>query len=140
MTLRTTALRHFMESRERQATADIAEPLLFGLEPGRHWFAPREYRAVAEYLLGTESRRFVRAIEQDRFTLLDGRAEFVCIRDVAPGQWVSVSEYARLRGAERRTLAKRCSNADLRSIQKGKQKLYDIKDLERLLEPKTRKG
>jgi len=133
-----TAHRIFNEALEKQAAAEVAEPLLRGLPPGRHWFGPAEYQALAWYLLGyvDEDRALHRALSSDSFSV--SAIEFCCARDFDSEKWISVSEFARRTGSERRTLAKRCSNAHLRGVTRGKQVLYDVADLNRLLEPKAR--
>lgn len=129
---------HSADAHRRQSVAAIAEPLLEGLGPGEHRFQPAEFRALAMFLLEGEQKRLERALQADRFKILE--LEIICERELTSDNTMTLSEFARMHGVPRVTLLDWADRLKLRSLRRGNRKLFHTEDLVRFLSDHKRKG
>jgi hypothetical protein len=127
---RARAERYAAEDREAQAAADVVEPLLSRLKPGRHYFGPAQFEALARYLL-IDVVPMGRALQEGRFSLHGMYVQRV--DRMTASRMVTASALARSTGKPQRTLARLLANSGLAYWARGSEKLYNIDDVRKLL-------
>jgi excisionase family DNA binding protein len=127
---RARAERYAAEDREAERAADVVEPLLPQLKPGRHYFGPKQFAALTRYLL-IDVGPISRALHEGRFTLR-GMC-IVRVDKMTAARMATASELARATGVSQPTLWRLLNNNRLPYWQRGRQKLYDIEQVKALL-------
>jgi hypothetical protein len=121
------AAEHAREDVTRRKAAAVAEPLISGLARGRNYFAPRQFAALARYLLEDPAK----AIDAGLFSV--GSIELVRAEGLREDRLITVSALARIAGVPRRTLARQVASLNLKFVRRGDEKLYDIDALRSVL-------
>lgn len=135
-----TIARHSMLEKRRKEAAAIAEPLLDDLQPGTHRLLPKQYRAVAFFLLEDEPERLLKAYEDCEFKLLLGNMKFEMVRKQKESDLITLSEFARNNNIPRQTLKDHAVRLGFNSFKVGNRKLFNIEDLNQILTDTSRKG
>jgi excisionase family DNA binding protein len=111
---------------------------------GVHRLSPIDFRAIAIYVFGADPGKLRRALRSDRFSISSAEivssVEFVCDRVLSADNTMTVSEFARLHGIARRTLADWAASLCLRHFSQGNRKRFYIADLDAFLAADRRRG
>jgi len=117
---------HAAECKRQSEIAQIAEPVLEGLEPGDHLLTAAQYRAVAEYIFSgdEDTQKLKRAIEKREFALTGFR--FFC--DAADAT-TTLREFSRETGIPETTLRRHAAQLKMHFKFRGNRKLYNLNEL-----------
>jgi hypothetical protein len=120
------AKRYCEEDDAGRRAAEVAEPLVRHLQPGRNPYPTTQYSALASYFVdgGADLRG---ALKRGMFTTAGGRIEIV--RDNE--ERLTLREYSRRTGIARTTLQRRVGHLALASIARGQENLFVVAELDR---------
>lgn len=123
--------RYDREDSAARVAAKDAEPLLRGLQAGRNRFPPKEYEALARYLIEQPEQQRA-AIKRGRFMGANGGVEVVR-DDAMRGELLTLREYARRSGLARTTVMRKVVHLGLACVKVGQENRYDSDQLDRAL-------
>jgi hypothetical protein len=119
------------EDDEGTAAANVAEPLIVKMGPGRNYYTRKQFNAIARYLLEPEGADA--AIGRGKFNM--GHIEILFAPHLREDRRVSATSLAKITGTPKQTLVDWFALAKLPCVVEGEshEKLYDIDDLRVML-------
>ncbi len=116
---------HSWEDSENRAAANVAEPLIVKMGPGKNYYTRKQFNAIARYLLEPEVAE--PAIERGWFKM--GAIEILHSEYLREDRRVSSATLAKMTGTPERTLRRWFAGAGLPCVVEGTEKLYDLDSL-----------
>jgi len=129
---------HSWQDSEERVAARVAEPLISKVGPGRNYYTPKQFRAMAIYLLEREDAE--PAISRGSFKM--GAIEFVSSTELREDRKATMRGLSKIAGIPLETLSRMLAAAGVPFEEKSGAKLYNIDDLRDYLGsvPKTALG